>query len=326
MSNKILLLIFLVLSLLPVYGENIVGSMTGLLILENGEDTSPVEIGLEDLASMDYLYDNPFVQGVELIFHQSSTARLYRNSFALYLYRDVQPEPEGTVSQYRGSQFFMQIIPYTTEFSVKIPFNSDHSLRKEADSVVTTPVSKEDFPLLLTMLPISKGLPTQAKEAVLSFSVRPLYAEQGGLKIFIEGEENLPEEEMDVRIDGTPMEWPRDYFSLQPGFHTVHIESQMGGSREFNIAIEAGRFTEIRYTLERAFPKLIFTPAPGVVYYLDDREITSEEWGVPMNCQPGNHRIGIKLNENLLLTEEYTLGAGEILTISLDARILIEKN
>ena len=314
------------LTLPPLFSENIVGTMSGLLILENSGESSAVELGLEDLASADYLFDNPFVQGVELVFAIPQSTRNFRNSFALYLYRDIQPAPDVSLSHYRGSQFFMQILPYAAEFSLKIPFDDNHTLRKEADSVVTAPVSRDDFPLLVTMLPISKGLPTQAKNASVSMSVRPLYAEKGGLRLTIEDEENLLEEKTTVRIDGGEVEWPVDYYTLAPGFHSVTIDNAVGGVREFNIAVEQGKFTEIRHSLQSALPRLIFSPREGVKYFLDGEEIPPGDTGRPLRCEPGEHTVGIVLNDGPALTEKYTFSPGENVTISLDLQILLEKD
>ncbi len=300
--------------------------MNGLVIVETGQETSPVEIGLEDLAAVDYLYDNPFVQGVELVFSIPESTRNFRNSFALYLYRAVSPRPDGDMSQYRGSQFFMQIIPYTAEFSLKIPFARDHTLRKDADSVVTAPVGAEDFPLLITMLPISKGLPDMARRSAVTVRARPLYENRGGLKIDIEGSGGDTAEDVRIRIDGAGVDWPRDYYPLAPGFHNVEIENSAGGRRDFTIAVEAGKFTEIHHIPEAAAPRLNFTPREGVTYLLDGKEITPEEAVAGMTCEPGTHVVGIRVGESLLLTEEYTLLPGENITISLDARILLEKN
>jgi hypothetical protein len=326
LSNKLIFLTILILSILPIYGENIVGTMSGQITLENGEDTSLVEVGLEDLASADYLYDNPFVQGVELIFEQPTITQNFRNSFALYLYRAVQPVPDTSISHYKGNQFVMQILPYTSEFSVKIPFTQDHTIRKEADSVVTAPVSKDDFPLILTMLPISKGLPTQAKNAVITMKARPLYMNMGGLKIFIEEGEDILIENTEIRIDGNVVEWPNNYYPLEPGFHTINIINRTSGNREFNIAIEAGRFTEIHHTLEAALPQLIFAPSEGVKYYLDGVEIPEKDLGQSLSCEPGSHVISIMVNDHTTLTEDYIVSAGEIINISLEARILLEKD
>ena len=324
-KNAALLILFLI-SLLPLFSENIVGTMRGQLILENGHETSQVELKLEDLASADYLFDNPFVQGVELVFSIPENTRNFRNSFALYLYRDIQPEPDTSISHYRGNQFFMQILPYTSEFSLKIPFDSSHTLRKEADSVVTAPIGKDDFPLVVTMLPISKGLPPQGKNASVTMTVRPLYSEKGGLRLIIDDAEGLLAEETAVMIDDSEVEWPQDYYSLDPGFHRVVINNPQGGTREFNIAVEQGKFTEVRHTMQRALPRVIFSPEEGVSYYLDGEEISREDQGRPLDCEPGRHRVSVRLNDQITLSEEYIFSPGENVTISLDLQILLEKD
>ncbi len=326
MVKKTFLLIFLLFPFITLYSENVVGSMNGLLIVQNDQETSTVEVGLEDLASVDYLYDNPFVQGVELIFSIPEDTRNFRNSFALYLYRSVSPRPAGDQSQYRGSQFFMQILPYTAEFSLKVPFTKDHTLRKDADSVVTAPVDREAFPLLLTLLPISKGLPDIARSASVSLKAIPLYENRGGLKIEIESRDELSADETKIRIDGSEKSWPEEYYPLSPGFHTVEIENPATGRREFTIAVEAGKFTKIHHVLQSAVSRLFFAPREGVSYLLDGEEIPPGSDGISRSCEPGIHLIGIRLNEKLILTEEYNIQPGENLTISLDARILFEKN
>ena len=323
MKAVIFLLMFLLL-FSPLFGENILGEMAGVLYLESDQGTSPVEITLEDLAAVSFLYDNPFVQGVEFFFEIPQTTRNYSNSFALYLYRSVSPVPEPQLTSYRGSQFFMQIIPFSSDFSIKVPFDSSHNLKKDANSVVTTPVGKDDFPLLVTMLPIMKGLPSQAKTAAISMYARPLYQNYGGLKVIIEDRDDLMNRGTVLSINGKEVDWPKDYYSLDPGFHSVIISNEMSGSREFNIAVERGKITEVYHVLKASLPQLFIEPQEGITYFIDGLEISIEEKKNFIELEPGKHIITMKLNDSLILTKEYTFHAGENKTISLDAQILLE--
>jgi hypothetical protein len=316
----------LILLILPLSADNILGEMAGIIQLESDEDTSEVVLTLEDLAVVSFLYDNPFVQGVELIFNLSTEARNFPNSFALYLYRSIVPEPVSAQTSYRGNQFFMQILPFSSEFSVKIPFEPSNSLKKDAASVVTSPVSIDNFPLMITLLPIMKGLPMEAKSAKISMIARPIYENRGGLKIDLVKEDELIDEDILVTIDEKAVPWPYEYYSLEPGFHSVVISHMLSGKKEFNIAIEKGKFTSLRYTLEAELPRVYFEQDKGLSYLLDGEELSEKDMESFITLTPGVHLIEIRLNDTLTIKREFDFHAGENVTISLDAQILVEKD
>lgn len=324
--KRVLIYLFPLILIYPLYGENILGSMAGIIqVIDDGEST-PLELGLEDLAALDFLFDNPFVQGVEIQVDVPPSVQNFPYSFALYLYNTLQPVPEIDKTSYRGHQFFMQILPPQPNFSIKIPFLKENTLTKDADSVVTGVVSLDDFPIMTTMLPISKGLPKAAKEGAVSITARPLFFNRGGLKIAINHDEEIREGDIRIKIDDNGVNWPEEYYTLTPGFHRVSIQFGDGGERITNVAIERGRFTRLEHQIESARTSVIIKPVPGATILLDGKEIDSSELNVPLRINPGNHKVEFSLNDDLSITKEFKANRAESISISLDNQILIEND
>lgn len=318
-KSKISILLLSLAVLSPLSGENVRGNVSGIIHIMDEESPASVDLLLDELSFFILDTENPFLSGVELRMEIPRVLQQYRNSFALYLYKNVSPLPDLQEFRYQGSQVTMHILPTQSLLSFKIPLEENHSLIKDATSVVTTVIPETSFPLLLTLLPIMKGIPDISYEYPVTVTAIPIYKNKGGLKIYLEGAESLSD--ITLMLDGLVIENTGEYLSLEPGLHSLSIHSKSSGTAEYRVEIEKGRMTELNHQM-KVEPSFLEIPRVEGVRFLVDGE--EREPGI-LPLSPGNYEVEARLNESLSLVENIEIAPGENLLLSLDFQMVFEQ-
>ena len=275
-------------------------------------DDFVVDLLLDEICFLEWNMENPFLEGLEIRVEIPRVLQQYRNSFALYLYRDVTPLPSLQEYRYQATQVTFHILPTQSLFSFKVPLDRNHGLIKDATSAVSPPIPRSSYPLLLTLLPIMKGIPDDSYAYPLSVSIHPIFRNEGGLKLEIL---NRPvSEEVKLIIDGVSLSIPDGYIPLGPGLHSLSISTDHSGVAEYRIEIERGKMTELIHQI-KVEPSSIEIPAmEGVVFLLDGEETEGGRQSLP----PGEYLLEARLNEGLSIRKTVALAAGENLLVTLD--------
>ncbi|MDA3850351.1 MAG: hypothetical protein PF447_03685 [Spirochaetaceae bacterium] len=301
---------------LTVFAENLRGPIAGIVNISDSAEVPTVELKLDELAAFMLDFQNPFLLAVELRIEIPRNLQTYRNSFALYLYKNISPLPRLDENSYQGNQMIMHILPSQNTLSLKIPLIENHGLIKDATSVVTSPIEMSSFPLVLTLLPIMKGIPDLVYNQSLIVQALPIYKDQGGLNLHID-----PQEEQNILlfIDGEEYPVGKDLYILSSGLHHLRISSPLGGSSEYSLEIERGQILELNHKIELRPALVTLELPPGVNCEID---------GVIVNpgmleLQPGDHQINYIINPQWSVSEEFAIRAGEELQLQLNMEVLL---
>lgn len=290
-----------------VFGESIRGNMAGILILDESQELQSVSLYLDDLAGIDLDMENPFLEGIEIVLEIPQQLQNYRNSFAVYLYKNISPLPDLRESRYQGSQVLMHILPVQSILSIKIPLNPNHEIIKDATSVVSSVLTQDNLPFIVTMVPIMKGIPDQAYEVPLNIRINPIYSDLGGFRLILTGDEALFEQEIELLIDNQERSIDEELHSLSPGLHNIVLTTTYGGRKEFTITIEKGSIEELEYKLEALPAELHLPELPGVTYSLNNLPIDSFQ----QTLEPGIYLLKIQINPEWTIEEEILLNPGD---------------
>lgn len=304
-----------------LYGENLRGELAGLVTIVSGtEDNNKIQLSIDDLAAFTIATENPFLIGVELRMDIPRALQEFRNSFGLYLYQNITPVPSLNTRDYRGHRTLMHILPSQNQISIKIPLVESHSIVKDATSVVTSTLSVEEFPLILTILPIMKGIPDSAYSYPLNVTAYPIYADKGGLSIQLNGEEEIINNTR-VYVDSVEMDITQDLLHLNTGMHTLMIVSPESGSYEYNVPIEQGKIYTLTHKLE-SLPSTI--EIPDNLHFPVKIDGLEQTPGV-LELNPGEHLLEYVLDEDYVLQETFQLNPGENMLLDLELVLNLQK-
>ncbi|MBI9097632.1 MAG: hypothetical protein JEY91_04095 [Spirochaetaceae bacterium] len=323
MKKKLLLIYFIFSISVSLMSENVNGIFQGTLSLAQ-ENT--VSLALEEVASIIFDKETSFLEGIEIKIEVPRELQKYRNSFALYVYKNISPQPSESVRFYNGSRIFMRLLPVQNNIYIRIPAFEENSMIQSADSILIPGfTSRGDYPLMATIIPIMKGIPGEIYNHTFNFTCRPIYSPKGSLSLNISSNLNDDEETFTVSIDDEPVKWPYDDYILDEGLHEVLITSSTGMNKNASVVINAGEKKNIDLLFEYSEPEIKIDAPEGTLIFLDDSELIRKNPDEFIMIGAGDHIVIFDIG-GYQFSREFTVEPGDSLTISLVLDVLIHKN
>ena len=322
MKRNIIILFFISIMPFILFSENVNGVFQGALSLS---EENSIDIALEQILAINFDKDTSFLEGIEVKIEVPRELQKYRNSFALYMYKDISPVPDENTRFYKGSRIFMRLLPVQNNIYIKIPVVEDNSISQSADAILIpgfTP--SENYPLLATIIPIMKGIPGDVYDYSFLFTCKPIYSPKGSLSLDISS--NMEEEDSYiVKIDDELVKWPSDDYILDEGLHELEITSSSGMTKDASVVIAAGEKINIALLFEYSEPEIKIEAPEGALIILDDVELVIKNPDDPIQLEAGEHIVVFDIG-GYQFSREFSVQPGDSLTISLVLDVLIHKN
>jgi hypothetical protein len=321
MKNVLLLLVFTALSF-SLFAENIRGPVSGTLSL-SGE--RKIITRVENLCAIDLQNMSPLIQGVKLTVPMDKDMELYKNSFALYLYKNLDSEFSEDKTNYKGTQAFMHFLPFSDSLNILIPLSNNHTMSPDRSSYLLSDTDNSgDFPMILTILPITKGIPDSIYNKDIVVEISPVFFNKGSLDLNIlndQGEEI--EEEITISIDNKIYDWPGGPYILGTGLHNLDIRTEEGNEDSLTFTLNPGQTTIIDHVLQYQFPLLSIETMEGLTVYLDERKLSASELKKSLEIKPGGHSIRFELGD-FKISRDFSAEMRQRITITMVPEILLE--
>jgi hypothetical protein len=305
-----LVLLFIISA--SVHGENIRGEVAGTA--QTGGQN--VVFNPENIVIIRSGTIPDFQEGIELRLEIPETLNRYQNSFALLIFQDIKPSPDSDTRSYTGKRAYMRLLPSRSSAFIRIPFTEGHGISSDAlTDVLPVPVEADQFPLLLTVLPVMKGIPDSAFLENLSISVVPLWKNEGALTVDIANPSGNPEETIDITLDGESIDAGEEMI-LSAGIHRVRVSSTHAPTVEKTIAIEPGEVLSLSLPLDYRPPELTVSIPEGAIILLDGKAVETDRSIAVLETIPGDHVITYSLG-NLEVNRHFTIRPGGKVKIEL---------
>jgi len=312
--KKIVLIVLLTVSAAVfVNAENIRGNTAGFL-----DTGSPgVNFKPEELVILDIHNDVPeFQKGVELQISIPKELKKFPNSFAILIYSRITPEPSSGIKSYRGTRLYMRLMPSMDSVFIKIPLKDNEKFSADAYTDISPKASfPSDFPLILTILPVIKGLPDYVFNTDFAVKAVPLWSDKGTITVNIKNPSNNPEETISMTIDGVENKLGTAV-TVSSGMHRIRVASSLAQIVEKTIVIEPGGEKTLNITLDYQPPVLNFSIPENTVMFFDGKQIENTGGSAVMETEPGNHTISYTLGD-YTITRDFMVLPGSKLKINL---------
>lgn len=315
-----LLLIFPAL----LFAENVRGPVVANLSIDSTSKPQEETLGIEDLLGVELAGNGRFVKGIELDFTLPASARQYRNLLGLYIYKGVKPRPSKASDLYSGDRAGFIVLPATSRVYVNVPIKPN-SIQQSAETItIGTAIPATEFPLIVTILPVAKGLPTGVSESQFGVKVSPILEDKGLLKLDISESGKPPEFPFSLSIDDQSTEPQSGGYELASGIHHLSITSDHYKEINKTFGIDKGQTTSIAISLERLVPKITFEAPDSAEIFLDGQKLD----GVPtkpVTVTEGEHTVIMRVG-NYSLTKKFSVERGRSYKISLFLDISVQEN
>ena len=317
------ILFILLLINIYLYGENINGNFQGSLSIA---EENTVSMALEEIVSIQFDKETAFLEGIEVKIEVPLELQKYRNSFALYIYKGVSPQPAETVRFYKGSRIIMRLLPVQSYIYIKIPAVEQHSIVQSADTILLPGFTgNEEYPLMITIIPIMKGIPGTIFEYDFQITCKPIYSPKGSLALNLSSTVSQENETYSVLIDEEKVKWPAEEYILDEGLHEIIITSSTGMTKTASVVISAGEKQNLDFVFEYSEPEIKIEAPEGTIIILDDIELVRKNPEENITLEAGEHTVIFDIG-GYQFSREFTVEPGDSLTISLVLNVLIHKN
>ncbi len=314
-----LLLLALAAAAPVLSADAIRGSVVDILQVRPNEQAGG-SCRLEELLAVDLPEGATFFKGIEVEITIPQELMRFRNSFAVYIYKAASPDPvKDQIRRYTAASTGYYIIPNTRKMYIQIPLRENTDLPRSPETIlVKTLDENSDFPLLLTILPIMKGIPTDISRAVFAFKAYPYMADEGILQLNLETPGNEP---YSVVVDNSPLPYRNGGYRLSAGAHEVEIRSEAYLPLTRTVSISAGKTTKLDIALEKKEPTLNFEVPDGTVIFLDGNQVS----GASLKTTEGLHTVVFKLGD-YSMTREFEVSGGKRYTVTLFFDVFVKEN
>lgn len=309
---------FLFIFVLCTFSDNIRGEVSSIITIES--EKSGTSFRLYDLTGIIVL-DNPFLEGLDLTLTIPEELLKYRDSFMLNIYYQLDNIPHESLKAYKGSRLFSSTIPASRKMFISIPLTERSNTDIIPGSIISTRADQTEFPLLLSITPVMKGIPTSVLSSVFKLEVLPGISNKGMLNFNIT---SPPSNNVyTILLDGRKITTETE-FILKTGIHHIKIESDNFKEISRSFVIERGETTEINLILEPLLPTVVFEAPLGAEIFLDGKKLDSIS-GKSIQVEPGDHVVRIELSD-YFLSRKFTIYAEKNYKISLSLDILVQDN
>jgi hypothetical protein len=286
-----IILILCILGFSQIFADQIRGSIDHILTLSNESQTVMITPGKLLAITAD---DLSMLEGLQISIKPASSLLRFRDSFAVFVYKQVSPFPAEEVFVYNGNKLTFDLLPTVQEVFLEIPFVENHSFVRSVDTVqITQQIDEQDFPLLFTIQPIMKGLPDSIIDAEIEITLNPVQGKFGTVNLVIEKEDDV-NEPYDLFIDNQIVTSVDKPLILSSGVHTIKVLSNAYRAYSQNIAVSTGEEIQVEIELEVLYPKFIFELPDSANTFVDGELINTSE---DLDLQPGEHVLLIEFGD-----------------------------
>jgi len=313
---------------LPASAEN----LRGLMVAEVRMRADPayeqtVGLALSEMAAVNLEGDTRFLRGVRLELVLSNLLKQHFDSFALAIYRRISPQPRSGLLAYQGERIFFQYLPYQNRVYVLLPVGGmegvDESLPAGSYRVETL-LEPEDFPLLVAIKPLMKGIPDAVAESKFQLTVRPILEKRGQFELVLRYPAGMEGEPVTVFLDEqelTPYSGRRE---APTGLHRLRVTSTAFKEVSSSFTVESGKSSVVEVELELLASFLTIDAPQSAEVYLDGVKLPAFA-GIHLPIEEGSHQVFIKVAD-FSVSKKFTVAKGRHYHISCLFDILLTED
>ncbi|MEI6386546.1 MAG: hypothetical protein WCQ50_07920 [Spirochaetota bacterium] len=308
----------------PLDGEEFRALLASSLALPSDSQGVQLTLAYNEAFALTWPKDLPFVQGLEIELKAPPAVVPLASSLSWELWRSVDPAPQKTRSIYQGERILSQVLPSRAGFVIQIPLRGDHSLKSGPfATVIPTVLSPDDFPFLFRLAPLAKAIPPELEKASFVLRIKPLFTDEGGLRLGFRFPEGSQKRDLELSVDGKRVV-VSDLLVQKPGSHLLRVSSDGFREETRSFTIEQGRYIDLEVELEDTSPVLVVEAPDSAVITLDGARI-NHVTKPSMILEPGEHLIACRIGD-YSMTRKFSVFRGKNYRIVLSIDLVFQES
>ncbi len=330
--KKTIPLILLSLALISVYPENVRGLIVDEAYIQtvSGYEQT-LEIALEEAAAIYIEGNSQFLIALQMELILSSTMKKYSDSFGIAVYKRVNPQPQKGLKFFKAERVFFHYLPYQNRIYINLPL-SRSAIDNTGSFTLEEPLIMEDFPLIVSMIPLMKGIPSSVIDNKFYLNIKPILMKAGSLKVEIAlpggsraaDTTQMADEIFQLYIDGQKIIEPFFMPEIESGIHRLKISSMLFQEINGTFTIEPAQEKVLQFELQEPKSFLNITVPRGAEIYLDGDKLSQQQIN-SLSLSEGSHTVIIKIGD-YSISKKINIVAGKNYNLSVIFDIIIEED
>ena len=267
--------------------------------------------------------DARFFRGLQLELTSPHNFLAHSGSIALALYGDLSSTPGVGVADVKSRRLAETIVPARIRAIYQIPLRADHGLRTTPYATVLTEIlDSSSFPLLFRLMPVSKGIPGELQNMVFNLTVRPIFSNEGALRLNIHYPENLPGRPFTLLINDEVMNDHSEEMILREGEHHLVILSEDYRNQSTRFVVERARTLELTVVLQDTSPLIVFEHPRDARVYLNNVFLPNSR--SPQSVDPGMHEVRFHISDYVVV-RTITVQRGRTYRVAMSVDMLVSE-
>jgi hypothetical protein len=268
--------------------------------------------------------DRRFLRGVELDLRVPQPYLKHRGSLAVAFYAPLSPIPTIGVVDVNAERIGFELLPAKLQVIYDIPVRKNHGLKTTPYvSVPTGIVLPGAFPILFRITPVIKGLPDELENIHFQLTAKPLFSDEGAIRVSYKYPEKLKDRPLTLLIDDAVVPETSKELVLSIGEHNLTIVSDHYRNESRRFAVERAKILEIPIELQDPTPIMTIEAPGNATVYLNGAVIADPR--KPFPVEPGEHEVRFVIGDYAVV-KPVSVSRGRNYRISLSIDVIVTES
>jgi len=307
------------LSPVTVWGESFRTLVAGSLELSaSNPEGSAISLGSSGSVIVNIGKDTRFLRGIELELTAPQNWLAYRGSLAMLVYAELNHQPARGVSDMEGRRVAFDPLPNKVKNIYQIPIRSQHGLRTSPYAVVLPYALPSSFPIMFRLMAIIKGMNEELESMSFILSAKPIFSDEGAVKISYRYPPQLRGKQFIVLIDDVVLENLSEERLLKEGEHHLVVISDDYRNERRRFMVERGKTIDLTIELQDPTPLIVFESPENARIFLNNNPVSRDSGPIPV--EPGVHEARFHIGD-YTLTKTINVQRGKTYKIAISVGI-----
>jgi len=315
-TTQILFLVFLLFPAIMLYPESFRAVVEGnILVAPEKTNENTASIGINGSAIINLGADIRFINGIELEITAPQTWLSYRGALVMMMFSTLNPKPNALgIIDLNGRRIAFEPLPSRLRIVYHIPIRNGHGLRTTTSVTVPTAVIQPGtFPILFRLMTVEKGLPAAFEQLSFSITARPIFSNEGAVRIIPRYPPQLRNRPFTVLINDNVINNISEEIILREGEHHLVILSEDYRNESRRFIVERTKTIELTIDLQDPTPIIIFEGPQNAEIFLNNTLVTEGT----VTVEPGVHEVRFRIGDYTVI-RSINVQRGKTYRISLD--------
>jgi hypothetical protein len=171
-------------------------------------------------------------------------------------------------------------------------------------------------------MPVIKGMPGELENMTFNFTAKPIYSDEGAVRLTARYPTQLSNRPFIVLIDESVINSIQEQIVLKEGEHHLVILSEDYRNESRRFIVERSKIIDLVIELQDTTPILIFEAPQNAVIYLNNTRISNIR--EPVTVQPGSHEVRFQVGDYTVI-QTLTVQRGKTYRVALNIDLVIQE-